>query len=43
MWRRPIGTRGVNVFNPAFDITPVELVSGFITEKGIIKPEELSR
>jgi methylthioribose-1-phosphate isomerase len=40
---RRIGTRGVNVFNPAFDITPVELVSGFITEKGIIKPEELSR
>jgi len=40
---RRIGCRGVNVFNPAFDITPVELVSGFITEKGVIKPEELSR
>ena len=40
---RRIGSRGVDVFNPAFDITPVELVSGFITEKGVIKPEELSR
>ena len=26
------------VYNPAFDITPAELVKGFITEKGIIKP-----
>jgi methylthioribose-1-phosphate isomerase len=34
---------GVNVFNPAFDITPVKLVSGFITERGIMRPEELCR
>lgn len=33
--------RGVDVFNPAFDVTPVELVTGIITEKGIIKPGEL--
>ena len=25
---------GVQVYNPAFDLTPVELVQGFITEKG---------
>jgi len=26
----------VNVFNPAFDVTPREMISGIITEKGII-------
>jgi len=34
--------RGVAVFNPAFDITPVELVDGFITEKGVLKPADLA-
>lgn len=29
---------GITVENPAFDVTPNELVTGFITEKGIIKP-----
>jgi methylthioribose-1-phosphate isomerase len=29
---------GINVFNPAFDVTPYELITGFITEKGIIYP-----
>jgi methylthioribose-1-phosphate isomerase len=28
---------GVNIYNPAFDITPHELVTAIITEKGIIK------
>lgn len=27
------------VYNPAFDITPSELITGFITEKGIIEPD----
>ena len=27
---------GVSVFNPAFDVTPAELVSGIITEKGLV-------
>ncbi len=26
------------VFNPAFDVTPAELISAFITEKGVIGP-----
>lgn len=30
-----------NVFNPAFDITPNYLITGFITEKGILKPDEI--
>ncbi|MDZ7718877.1 MAG: S-methyl-5-thioribose-1-phosphate isomerase [Balneolaceae bacterium] len=29
----------VDVYNPAFDITPHNLITAFITEKGIIKPE----
>ncbi|MCX7725281.1 MAG: hypothetical protein N2053_00380, partial [Chitinispirillaceae bacterium] len=29
---------GINVFNPAFDVTPAELITAFITEKGIIFP-----
>jgi len=28
----------INVINPAFDMTPPELISGIITEKGIVKP-----
>ena len=27
-----------NALNPAFDVTPAELITGIITEKGIIKP-----
>ncbi len=33
----------VNVFNPAFDITPHELIDGIITERGIIKPPYLNQ
>ena len=29
---------GINVINPAFDMTPPEFISGIITEKGIAKP-----
>ncbi|RLF21284.1 MAG: S-methyl-5-thioribose-1-phosphate isomerase, partial [Thermoprotei archaeon] len=34
----PITIEGVKVFNPAFDITPPELVTAIVTEKAIIKP-----
>ncbi len=27
---------GVSVFNPAFDVTPAALITGLITEKGVI-------
>ncbi|MHA1130324.1 MAG: S-methyl-5-thioribose-1-phosphate isomerase [Candidatus Helarchaeota archaeon] len=33
-----ITPKGVPVINPAFDITPPELVTAIITEKGIIRP-----
>jgi len=29
---------GVEVYNPAFDVTPAELIAGIITENGIISP-----
>src|SRR5437762_8921073 len=29
---------GAAVWNPAFDVTPCELIAGIITEKGIIRP-----
>lgn len=28
----------INVINPAFDMTPPELISGIITEKGVVNP-----
>ena len=28
----------ITVINPAFDMTPPELISGIITEKGVAKP-----
>ncbi|MGH9878112.1 MAG: S-methyl-5-thioribose-1-phosphate isomerase, partial [Nitrososphaerales archaeon] len=30
--------KGVRVFNPAFDMTPPELINGIITEKGVLNP-----
>ncbi len=34
---------GVNVINPAFDITPAEYITGIITETGIYTPIELEK
>jgi methylthioribose-1-phosphate isomerase len=33
-----ITVSAAKVFNPAFDVTPHQLITGIITEKGIIKP-----
>ena len=33
-----ICAKGVNIINPGFDVTPNELISGIITEVGIIRP-----
>jgi methylthioribose-1-phosphate isomerase len=35
--KKRIVPRGVRVFNPAFDMTPPELITGIITEKGVLK------
>jgi methylthioribose-1-phosphate isomerase len=29
---------GISVYNPAFDVTPAELIAGIITERGVIRP-----
>ncbi|NOJ29341.1 MAG: S-methyl-5-thioribose-1-phosphate isomerase [Nitrososphaeraceae archaeon] len=34
---KKIAPDGIGVFNPAFDMTPPELITGIITEKGILK------
>lgn len=33
-----IAPMGARVHNPAFDVTPHELIAGFITDKGILRP-----
>jgi methylthioribose-1-phosphate isomerase len=33
---KPTAPKGVKVFNPAFDVTPNELITGIVTEYGII-------
>ena len=35
---KAICAEGVNIINPGFDVTPHELISGIITEKGILRP-----
>jgi methylthioribose-1-phosphate isomerase len=37
-FKRPIAAKNIKVFNPAFDMTPHNLITGIITDKGIIKP-----
>lgn len=34
---------GVEFYNPAFDVTPAELITAIITEKGAIPPEQLKQ
>ena len=43
MWyREKMTADGVKVYNPAFDVTDHSLITAFITEKGVLRPEELS-
>ena len=39
----PVAPKGVAVYNPAFDVTPAELVTGIITERGVFKPHEIAQ
>jgi methylthioribose-1-phosphate isomerase len=43
MWyQKPMTAPEVKIYNPAFDVTEHSLITGFITEKGIVnEPEEL--
>ena len=35
---RQTAPTGVQVYNPAFDVTPADLIAGIITERGVIAP-----
>jgi methylthioribose-1-phosphate isomerase len=35
---RAIAPDGVKVYNPAFDVTPATLITGIVTEKGMVQP-----
>ena len=35
---RRTAPEGVEVYNPAFDVTPAELIAAIITERGVIAP-----
>lgn len=37
-FKHPVAPKGVKVFNPAFDVTPRNLITAIITDKGIIYP-----
>ncbi|QPD04117.1 MAG: Methylthioribose-1-phosphate isomerase [Candidatus Nitrospira kreftii] len=37
-----VAPKDVAVYNPAFDVTPAELITGIITERGVFKPNELA-
>ena len=38
-----IAPEGCRALNPSFDMTPAKYVTGFITEKGILKPSEIQK
>lgn len=40
---RSTAPKGVPVYNPAFDVTPAELIQGIITDRGLIDPVNASR
>ncbi|HEY7612002.1 MAG TPA: S-methyl-5-thioribose-1-phosphate isomerase [Gemmatimonadales bacterium] len=43
-WRGvPAAADGVPAWNPAFDVTPAELVSAIVTDRGVVPPGQLSR
>lgn len=37
----PVAPNDVAVYNPAFDVTPAEFITGIITERGVFKPQEI--
>jgi len=37
-FKRPIAPKGIKIFNPVFDVTPNNLITAIITDRGIIRP-----
>ena len=31
------------VYNPAFDVTPASLISGWVLDTGVVRPEEVAK
>jgi methylthioribose-1-phosphate isomerase len=40
-FKKPIAGKNIKVYNPAFDVTPNNLITAIITDKGIIRPPYL--
>ncbi|HEX6104851.1 MAG TPA: S-methyl-5-thioribose-1-phosphate isomerase [Gemmatimonadales bacterium] len=40
---RRTAPEGIGVWNPAFDVTPAELVTAIVTDRGVVPPGELAR
>lgn len=38
-----IAPNGARVFNPAFDVTPAELITGYVTEDGILNASQIAK
>lgn len=41
-YKERMSPEGVKVYNPAFDVTPASLVTGYITEKGVFDNKQIS-
>lgn len=37
-----IAAPGINCWNPSFDVTPANLITGIVTEEGVVSPHNLS-
>jgi methylthioribose-1-phosphate isomerase len=43
-WRgHPAAPTGAKVWNPAFDVTPAELITAIITDRGVVPPGDVTR
>lgn len=38
-----VAPKGVKTYCPAFDVTPAELITAIVTEKGVFKPDEIKK
>jgi methylthioribose-1-phosphate isomerase len=38
-----IAPQGCKALNPGFDVTPAKYVTGIITERGVLRPEDIAR
>jgi methylthioribose-1-phosphate isomerase len=43
VWGQRTAPEGINVYNPAFDVTPANLITAIVTERGIIRPVDAAQ